>query len=99
MGTSLAERVRNQLWVTEAGGWGVGHMERGNTTAGSAGLGLRVSTGRAQPGGAHSPGPRWAGTGALGVGTCPRLCSQGRAVLGRDKWLIPGRRVLWWQLA
>lgn len=29
MGTSLAERVRNQLWVTEAGGWAVGHMERG----------------------------------------------------------------------
>lgn len=22
MGTSLAEQVRNQLWVTEAGGWG-----------------------------------------------------------------------------
>ena len=64
MGTSLAERVRNQLWVTEAGGWGVGHMEHGNTTAQSAGLGLRVSTRRAQPGGAHSPRPLRAGTGA-----------------------------------
>ena len=51
MGTSLAEQIRNKLWVTEAqgagphGAWDALAIPHGNTTARSAALELWVRKG------------------------------------------------------